>query len=237
MSTVAKKGGLLSTLSSGISTCRSKARSYIVHEPSVVVNPDGSNVVEQDANERRLKVDQERESRWTYMHNFIGSDIQSMVTLPVIIFEPMTMLQKLAEIMEYSYLLDLADQCEDPFMKLAYASTWAVSVYFAYQRTWKPFNPILGETYEMIDKSGLTFLAEQVAFSLLVSLLRSLPRKTKVRDKKLFTTFCTVCLNSHFASFRFLNPRIFIYFLFFCFGALARMKIFSSCAIAIGMTR
>ena len=89
----------------------------------------------------------------------------------------------------------------------------------------------------MIDKSGLTFLAEQVAFSLLVSLLRSLPRKIKVRDMQLFSTFCTVCLNSHFESFRFLNPRILIYFLFFCFGALARMKICSSCAIAIGMTR
>jgi hypothetical protein len=90
-----------------------------------------------------------------------------MVTLPVIIFEPMTMLQKLAEILEYSYLLDMADKCEDPSMKLAYASTWAVSVYFAYQRTWKPFNPILGETYEMIDKRGLAFLAEQVTSSLL----------------------------------------------------------------------
>ena len=25
------------------------------------------------------------------------------------------------QIMEYSYLLDMADQCEDPFVKLAYA--------------------------------------------------------------------------------------------------------------------
>ena len=35
-------------------------------------------------------------------------------------------------------------------------------MYFAYQRTWKPFNPILGETYEMVDHQGITFLAEQV---------------------------------------------------------------------------
>ncbi|KAG0598242.1 hypothetical protein M758_12G056900 [Ceratodon purpureus] len=165
MSTAAVKApGLLSTISSGISNCRSKALSYITHEHSVVVNPDGSDVIEQDPVAPRLKlVDQERASIWTYMHNFIGSDITSMVTLPVVIFEPMTMLQKMAEIMEYAYLLDMADQCEDPSMKLAYASTWAVSAYFAYQRTWKPFNPILGETYEMTDKSGLTFLAEQVS--------------------------------------------------------------------------
>ncbi|CAN6471775.1 unnamed protein product [Victoria cruziana] len=97
------------------------------------------------------------------MHKYIGSDVTSMVTLPVIIFEPMTMLQKMAELMEYSSLLDQADECEDPYMRLVYASSWAISVYFAYQRTWKPFNPILGETYEMVNHGGITFLAEQVS--------------------------------------------------------------------------
>ncbi|KAB2089305.1 hypothetical protein ES319_A03G052900v1 [Gossypium barbadense] len=61
------------------------------------------------------------------MVKYIGSDVTSMVTLPVIIFEPMTMLQKMAEyvdvlcllqLMEYSYLLDLADKCEDPYLRL-----------------------------------------------------------------------------------------------------------------------
>ena len=37
-----------------------------------------------------------------------------------------------------------------------------MSVYPAYQRTWKPFNPILGETFEMVNHNGITFLAEQV---------------------------------------------------------------------------
>lgn len=41
---------------------------------------------------------QDRESYWKMMHKYIGSDITSMVTLPVIIFEPMTMLQKMAEV-------------------------------------------------------------------------------------------------------------------------------------------
>ncbi|KAL2596847.1 hypothetical protein AAZV13_11G126300 [Glycine max] len=65
--------------------------------------------------------------------------------------------------MEYSYLLDQADESEDPYMQLVYATSWAISVYFAYQRTWKPFNPILGETYEMVNHGGITFLAEQVS--------------------------------------------------------------------------
>lgn len=35
-------------------------------------------------------------------------------------------------------------------------------MYYAFQRTWKPFNPILGETYEMVNHNGITFLSEQV---------------------------------------------------------------------------
>lgn len=43
------------------------------------------------------------------------------------------------------------------------AVAWAVSVYNAFQRTWKPFNPILGETYELMKEDGLRFVAEQVS--------------------------------------------------------------------------
>jgi hypothetical protein len=39
------------------------------------------------------------------MQNYIGADVTSLVTLPVIIFEPMTMLQKMAEV---CYLLSLS---------------------------------------------------------------------------------------------------------------------------------
>ncbi|GLT70794.1 hypothetical protein SLA2020_428540 [Shorea laevis] len=69
----------------------------------------------------------------------------------------------MAELMEYSYLLDRADECDDPYMQLVYATSWAISVYYAYQRTWKPFNPILGETYEMSNHGGISFIAEQVS--------------------------------------------------------------------------
>lgn len=98
--------------------------------------------------------------------------------------------------MEYTYLLELADECEDPHMRLVYAGNtwilapkfiwirclkhdnlnkwlylffaacWFISVYPAIQRTWKPFNPILGETYELVNHGGITFIAEQVIFNL-----------------------------------------------------------------------
>jgi hypothetical protein len=49
------------------------------------------------------------------------------------------------------------------YSMLLLAASWAISVYYAYQRTWKPFNPILGETYEMINHGGISFIAEQVS--------------------------------------------------------------------------
>lgn len=37
------------------------------------------------------------------MQKYIGSDVTSMVTLPVLIFEPMSMLQKMSEVIELQY--------------------------------------------------------------------------------------------------------------------------------------
>ncbi|CAK8576069.1 unnamed protein product [Lathyrus sativus] len=133
------------------------------YEGVEVINPEGGKDDVDDEAQRGRWKPEERDGYWKMMQNYIGADVTSLVTLPVIIFEPMTMIQKMAELMEYSHLLDEADKSEDPYMQLVYASSWAISVYFAYQRTWKPFNPILGETYELTNHNGITFLAEQVS--------------------------------------------------------------------------
>lgn len=39
------------------------------------------------------------------MHKYIGSDVQSLVTLPVFISEPMTSLQKMAEVRAFTSTL------------------------------------------------------------------------------------------------------------------------------------
>lgn len=41
---------------------------------------------------------QDRDGYWKVMQKYVGADVTSMVTLPVLIFEPMTMLQKMAEV-------------------------------------------------------------------------------------------------------------------------------------------
>ncbi|XP_068654871.1 oxysterol-binding protein-related protein 3A-like [Aristolochia californica] len=161
-----KQGGFFTLLSSSLtnfgSAMHKSVNGLLGYEGLEVINPEGSTEdAEEEAQRGRWK-QEERDNYWKMMQKYIGADITSMVILPVIIFEPMTMIQKMAELMEYSHLLDLADKCEDPYMRLVYASTWAISVYFAYQRTWKPFNPILGETYEMVNHGGMTFISEQV---------------------------------------------------------------------------
>ncbi|KAG6415486.1 hypothetical protein SASPL_122897 [Salvia splendens] len=159
-------GGFFAAMTSGLSAFSNAMHRSVsgvrAQDGMQVINPEGGKEdAEEEAQRGRWK-DEERDSYWKLMQNYIGSDITSMVTLPVLIFEPMTMLQKMAELMEYSYLLDQADKCDDPYMRMVYASSWALSVYYAYQRTWKPFNPILGETYEMANHGGITFLSEQV---------------------------------------------------------------------------
>ncbi|KAK1272098.1 Oxysterol-binding protein-related protein 3C [Acorus gramineus] len=161
------QGGFFSSIAAGFSSIGSamhrSVNGMLGYEGLEVINPEGGTEdAEEEAQRGRWK-QEDRDGYWKMMQKYIGSDITSMVTLPVIIFEPMTMIQKMAELMEYCHLLDLADQCEDPYMRMVYASSWAISVYFAYQRTWKPFNPILGETYEMVNHDGITFIAEQVS--------------------------------------------------------------------------
>ncbi|KAH6798156.1 Oxysterol-binding family protein [Perilla frutescens var. hirtella] len=152
-----------STISSLGSAMSRSVTGLLGYEGLEVINPEGgTDDAEVEAHKGRWR-QEDRDSYWKMMQNYIGSDVTSMVTLPVLIFEPMTMLQKMAELMEYSHLLELADECEDPHMRLVYTAAWFISIYPAIQRTWKPFNPILGETYEMVNHCGISFIAEQVS--------------------------------------------------------------------------
>ncbi|XP_047342190.1 oxysterol-binding protein-related protein 3C-like [Impatiens glandulifera] len=154
---------IASTLSGFGSAMQKSVHGMLGYEGLEVINPEGGTEdSEAEAQKGRWK-QEDRDSYWKMMQKYIGADVTSLVTLPVVIFEPMSMVQKMSELMEYSYLLDMADTCEDPYMRLVYASSFFVGTYYAFQRTWKPFNPILGETYEMANHGGITFLSEQVS--------------------------------------------------------------------------
>ncbi|CAH2282652.1 oxysterol-binding -related 3-like isoform X1 [Pelobates cultripes] len=104
-------------------------------------------------------------SLWNILRNNIGKDL-SKVSMPVQLNEPLNTLQRLCEELEYSYLLHKAAETEDQYERMVYVATFAVSVYASsfYRAGSKPFNPVLGETYECVkEDEGVRFIAEQVS--------------------------------------------------------------------------
>ncbi|XP_035762631.1 oxysterol-binding protein-related protein 6 isoform X1 [Neolamprologus brichardi] len=102
---------------------------------------------------------------WNILRNNIGKDL-SKVSMPVELNEPLNTLQRMCEELEYSELLDKAAETEDPFERMVLVAAFAVSGYSStyYRAGSKPFNPLLGETYECIrEDKGFCFFSEQVS--------------------------------------------------------------------------
>ena len=88
------------------------------------------------------------------------------IPIPVNFSEPLSMLQRITEDMEYSEILDKAAQCQDDCEQLAYVAAFTVSAFGTTAiRTSKPFNPLLGETFELdrSDDYGWRLITEQVS--------------------------------------------------------------------------
>ena len=84
--------------------------------------------------------------------------------MPVNFNEPLSMLQRITEDFEYSEYLDRAAAASTVEEQLALVSAFSVSSYASTLiRTTKPFNPLLGETYELdrVDECGLRLIVEQ----------------------------------------------------------------------------
>ncbi|XP_067911387.1 oxysterol-binding protein 2-like isoform X4 [Heterodontus francisci] len=102
---------------------------------------------------------------WSIMKNCIGKEL-SKIPMPVNFNEPLSMLQRLTEDLEYHELLDKAAQCDSPAEQMCYVAAFSVSSYSTTtHRTAKPFNPLLGETFELdrLEESGFRSLCEQVS--------------------------------------------------------------------------
>lgn len=92
----------------------------------------------------------------------IGKDL-SKITMPVHFNEPLSFLQRMVEYMEYSHLLRIASEQTDPINRMKYIASFAVSALACnWDRMGKPFNPLLGETYE-IERPEFRCLCEQVS--------------------------------------------------------------------------
>ncbi|KAH7071745.1 Oxysterol-binding protein-domain-containing protein [Paraphoma chrysanthemicola] len=121
----------------------------------------------EDGPRQRLAMDADdrpKISLWGILKSMIGKDMTKM-TLPVSFNEPTSLLQRVAEDMEYTDLLDTAADRADSTERLLYVAAFAASEYAStIGRVAKPFNPLLAETYEYArpDK-GYRFFIEQVS--------------------------------------------------------------------------
>merc|ERR1712131_264921 len=77
------------------------------------------------------------------------------------------MLQRITEDFEYYKILDKAAAAQTTEEQVALVAAFSVSSYASTLiRTTKPFNPLLGETYELdrVDEMGLRLIVEQVSY-------------------------------------------------------------------------
>lgn len=65
-------------------------------------------------------------SIWSIIKNAIGKDLTKF-SVPVYFNEPISMLQKGGEAMEYEELLVKANNCDDPLLRIAYVSAYNTS--------------------------------------------------------------------------------------------------------------
>ena len=106
-----------------------------------------------------------------FLRKNVGKDL-STISMPVSANEPISLLQRMAEQFEYAQLLDTAASHKVPALRLLHVASFAVSQFSsgrARERAIrKPFNPMLGETFELVrtDKEvpgGFRLLVEKVS--------------------------------------------------------------------------
>ncbi|XP_050497249.1 oxysterol-binding protein-related protein 2 isoform X1 [Diabrotica virgifera virgifera] len=99
---------------------------------------------------------------WQVLKNCIGKELTT-IAMPVVYNEPLSFLQRLAEYMEYAYLLRKAAEQEDPIERIQLVIGFAVSALASnWDRLGKPFNPLLGETFEL-KRAEFKMVCEQVS--------------------------------------------------------------------------
>ena len=129
--------------------------------------PVGGLLAQGDTGRRRelpmIKTKVEGVNVWNLLCKNVGKDL-SKISMPVTLNEPLSTLQWLCEELEYSDLVDKAVSSFTPLERMSWITAFAISAYGSTRARHKPFNPLLGETYECVrEDKGFRYISEQVS--------------------------------------------------------------------------
>lgn len=107
------------------------------------------------------------QSLLSFLRKNVGKDLSS-ISMPITSNEPITILQLISETFEYAPLLSQLPNPPDNIQPLSIVSAFAVSFLSIYREKTralrKPFNPLLGETFELVRPDlGFRLIAEKVS--------------------------------------------------------------------------
>ncbi|KAL1409960.1 hypothetical protein Q8F55_003959 [Vanrija albida] len=114
----------------------------------------------------RLPIDDDKRpsvSLWSILKSSIGKDL-TKISFPVSFNECTSMLQRMAEDMEYDACLTVAAGEEDSLKRIAFVAAFAMSNYSStIGRIAKPFNPMLSQSFEYAIPNRYRYVSEQVS--------------------------------------------------------------------------
>ena len=110
-------------------------------------------------------IDRNKVSIWSILRQCVDKELYRF-TIPVIWNEPLSLLQRMAENMRYvDDLLDKGATSPNPIDRMKYVASYFISSTSIHAcRISKPFNPLLGETYEYVSSDNFfRICCEQVS--------------------------------------------------------------------------
>jgi hypothetical protein len=168
-----KENGIFSLVPSRVATFPSPSQPSSTSQTDAVCNPDSFSdlfrlLAPSKPADRREKLpfprDRHSYSLWSLLKNFVGKDV-TRIALPVHLNEPLSFTQRLVEDLEYYELAHKAAAASSVSKRLALLAALASSCWVTtLTRYGKPFNPMLGETYELVhQEGGFCVVSEQVS--------------------------------------------------------------------------
>ncbi|KAE8539551.1 hypothetical protein D1P53_004653 [Cryptococcus gattii VGV] len=115
---------------------------------------------------QKLPIDDDKRpsvSLWSILKSSVGKDL-TKISFPVSFNECTSMLQRMAEDMEYDACLTVAASEKDSLRRIAFVGAFAMSNYSStIGRIAKPFNPLLSQSFEYAIPNRYRYISEQVS--------------------------------------------------------------------------